>query len=86
LAAKLRTSHLLFLGYSLRDWNLRVMLYRLWGEQAGRNFKSWAIQSKPSPIDQAAWDDRGVDILPVRVETFVDAIRESMPLEEVEVA
>jgi SIR2-like protein len=86
LAAKLRTSHLLFLGYSLRDWNLRVMLYRLWGEQAGRNFKCWAIQSNPSPIDQAAWDDRGVDILPVRVESFVDAVREWMPHEEVEVA
>ncbi|MGH3974899.1 MAG: SIR2 family NAD-dependent protein deacylase, partial [Pseudonocardiaceae bacterium] len=33
LAAKLRRSHFLFLGYSLRDWNLRVMLFRLWGEQ-----------------------------------------------------
>ncbi len=86
LAAKLRTSHMLFLGYSLRDWNLRVMLYRLWGEQGGRNFKSWAIQSHPSPIDQAAWDDRGVDILPVRVEAFVEGIREWMPPEGGEVA
>jgi SIR2-like domain len=75
LAAKLRTSHFLFLGYSLRDWNLRVMLYRLWGEQEGKKFKSWAIQSDPSPIDRAAWDERGVDILPVPVEDFVAAIR-----------
>jgi hypothetical protein len=62
LAAKLRTSHFLFLGYSLRDWNLRVMLYRLWGEQEGRNFKSWAIQADPDPIDRAAWNKRGVDL------------------------
>lgn len=81
LAAKLRTSHFLFLGYSLRDWNLRVMLYRLWGEQDGRKFKSWAIQADPSPIDRAAWDERGVDILPVRVEDFVAAIQERFPTE-----
>jgi hypothetical protein len=74
LAAKLRTSHLLFLGYSLRDWNLRVMLYRLWGEQEGKKYKSWSIQSDPSPIDEAAWDERGVDILRVRIEDFVAAI------------
>lgn len=74
LAAKLRNSHFLFLGYSLRDWNLRVMLYRLWGEQAGRNFKSWAIQKKPDRIDEVAWEERGVDILDIKVEDFVAAI------------
>ncbi len=43
LAAKLRKSHFLFLGYSLRDWNLRVILHRIWGEQK-LTYKSWAIQ------------------------------------------
>jgi hypothetical protein len=74
LAAKLRSSHFLFLGYSLRDWNLRVMLYRMWGEQEGRTFKSWAVQADPSPIDQAAWDERGIDILPIKVEDFVEVM------------
>jgi len=71
LASKLKTSHLLFLGYSLRDWNLRVMLYRLWGEQQGRNFESWAIEANPDQIDLKAWAKRGVDTLHVRVEDFV---------------
>lgn len=79
MQAKLRTSHFLFLGYSLRDWNFRVLLYRLWGEQEGKNFKSWAIQANPDPIDSAAWDERGVDILPVRVEDFVTAIEQRLP-------
>ncbi len=79
LAAKLRTSHFLFLGYSLRDWNVRAMLYRLWGEQEGKNFKSWAIQADPNPIDRAAWDERGVDILPVRVEDFAAAVEQRFP-------
>ena len=51
LAAKLRKSHFLFLGYSLRDWNLRVILHRIWGEQK-LTYKSWAIQLNPEPIDQ----------------------------------
>ena len=33
LAAKLRRSHFLFLGYTMADWNLRVILHRLWGDQ-----------------------------------------------------
>jgi hypothetical protein len=84
LAAKLRTSHFLFLGYSLRDWNVRAMLYRLWGEQEGKNFKSWAIQADPDPIDRAAWEERGVDILPVRVEDFVAAVEQRLPPQQVE--
>jgi hypothetical protein len=78
LAAKLRTSHFLFLGYSLRDWNVRAMLHRLWGEQEGKNYNSWAIQDNPDFIDRAAWDKRGVDILPVRVENFVAAIEQRL--------
>ncbi|MGH3961860.1 MAG: SIR2 family NAD-dependent protein deacylase [Pseudonocardiaceae bacterium] len=79
LAAKLRNSHFLFLGYSLRDWNLRVMLHRLWEEQEDRDFKSWAIQKDPDRIDQAAWKKRGVDILSVTVEDFVAAVEPRLP-------
>ena len=32
LAAKLQRSHFLFLGYTMADWNLRVVLKRLWGD------------------------------------------------------
>jgi SIR2-like domain len=71
---KLRASHFLFLGYSLRDWNLRVMLYRLWGEQQGMTYNSWAVQADPDPIDKFAWDERGVDILSVGCEQFVPAL------------
>jgi hypothetical protein len=78
LRSKLKNSHMLFLGYSLRDWNLRVMLYRLWEEQGGRNFESWAIQVDPDQIDRKAWAKRGVEILPVRVETFVAEVEQRL--------
>jgi SIR2-like domain len=62
LPAMLRNSHLLFLGYGLKDWNLRVILHRLWGERK-LSWKSWAIQRDPDPLDRTFWDKRDVEIL-----------------------
>ena len=75
LAAKLRRSHFLFLGYSLRDWNLRVILHRLWGEQK-LSYKSWAIQLAPPPIDQEFWRKRDVETLDVGLEEYTAALSE----------
>jgi hypothetical protein len=77
LAEKIKRSHFLFLGYSLRDWNVRVMLYRL--RKGGTRRKSWAIEANLDPVDLATWDERGVDILHVRVENFVAAIEQRLP-------
>lgn len=70
LVVKLRRSHFLFLGYSMRDWNLRVILHRIWGQQT-LSYKSWAIQLDPDRIEQEFWHKRGVDILNVRLEDYV---------------
>lgn len=77
LAAKLRKSHFLFLGYGLRDWNMRVILHRLAGEQK-LTYKSWAIQRNPTELDQKFWDRRDVDILDVDVDQYVDQLQEAM--------
>lgn len=58
LPAKLKKSHLLFLGYGLRDWNLRVILHRIWGSQK-LSWKSWAVQLNPNELDQEFWRVRG---------------------------
>ena len=47
LAAQLRRSHLLFVGYDLEDWSPRVFLRRLWGEER-INYRSWAIAETPN--------------------------------------
>src|SRR5262249_22034363 len=70
IAAKLRRSHFLFLGYGLRDWNLRVILHRIWAERR-LSFKSWAVQLAPQPIDQKLWQKRDVDILDLKVEEYI---------------
>jgi len=86
LAAKLRRSHFLFLGYSMRDWNLRVILHRIWGEQKLK-YKSWAVQVGPSELDREFWGLRGVDILDLRLDDYVaalDAALEELLTEPVE--
>jgi hypothetical protein len=77
LIEKLRRSHCLFLGYSLRDWNLRVILNRVWGDETLRS-KSWAIQRNPDPVDEGLWGQRDVMILNLRLEDYIDGLREAM--------
>jgi hypothetical protein len=65
---RLTSSGLLFLGYSLSDWNLRVILNRIWGTRKLVG-KSWAVQREPedarvSKIEQTLWDSReNVDLV-----------------------
>ena len=70
LAAKLRNSHFLFLGYSLRDWNLRVILHRIWGEQSS-TLQVVGDPARPRPIDEEFWRRRGVDVLDTSLEEYV---------------
>lgn len=71
LRERMADGHFLFLGYSMRDWNLRVILNRIWGAQH-LDLKSWAVQREPETqaerdIEEALWRDRG-DVEPLYVE------------------
>jgi hypothetical protein len=61
LLEKMKSSSFLFLGYSLRDWNLRVILYRIWQEEQ-IPFQSWAIQKSPEEFEQLFWAPRNVRV------------------------
>ena len=52
LLERMADSHFLFLGYSMHDWNLRVILNRIWGGQQ-LDLKSWAC-SVPRPMQASA--------------------------------
>ena len=70
LAAKLKKSNFLFMGYTLRDWNLRVILQRLWTQQQ-LSYTSWAIQENAEALDRKFWGKHNVEILNVRLEDYV---------------
>ena len=74
---KLRNSSYLFLGYGLKDWNLRAILRRIWGEQV-MSFGSWAIQKQVDPIEQAFWRNRKVDILPLDLEEYFELLGDAL--------
>ena len=61
VARRMHRCHYLFLGYSLRDWNLRVMLHRIWQDRAKQN-NSWAVVSAPDPLEVEAWRSRRRDV------------------------
>lgn len=81
LTARLRKSNFLFLGYSLSDWNLRVILYRIWrGNRL--TYNSWAIQLDPNDLDRRSWEKRGVEIIKQPLEDYVatlDAALKMLP-------
>jgi hypothetical protein len=84
-----RDRQFLFLGYGLNDWNLRLVLRNLrnvlpeagaGASRGGRGQQpSWAIQFKPSPLESALWDARGVKIYDMSIDEFVRQMRGANP-------
>jgi hypothetical protein len=77
LMRRIRESDMLFLGYSMRDWNLRVILRQIWAEQ-GFSTGGWSIQLRPSEVDQRFWARQRIEILDVPLEDWVDAMLEQL--------
>ncbi|MCC7164190.1 MAG: SIR2 family protein [Anaerolineae bacterium] len=81
LLERMSWSHFLFLGYSLRDWNLRVILHRIWGEQKFK-YKAWAVSEtnlmaeKPQPLEQEFWRLRDVDIIKMPLDDYIEGLQE----------
>jgi hypothetical protein len=57
LLTRLCNSHLLFLGYSLRDWNFRVFLRRIKRNRT-QDFTSWAVVRNTDDEEQSFWRER----------------------------
>jgi SIR2-like domain len=74
LAARLRRSHFLFLGYPVEEWSLRVFLHRLFGREKS-GYRSWAIGPEPGEIEQELWRQRGVDVVDVPLDEYLAALR-----------
>jgi len=85
ILARLRKSCFLFLGYSMSDWNLRVILHRIWGEQP-LSYKSWAIRKDVDAVEKALWDSRKVAVLDIPLEDYVTELEQRVGALAVEAA
>jgi len=78
---QLRRANLLFLGYSLEDWNFRVLLQRLHKiqqkEQEGTR-RHWAFRKmdQPDEVEVKFWEKRGVNLYSLPLEDFFAKLRE----------
>jgi hypothetical protein len=70
IAECFRESHFLFLGYGLRDWNLRVILHEIWRKWR-RRYGSWAIQHTPAPLEYQFWLKRDLTIYDMSIDDFL---------------
>jgi DNA-binding SARP family transcriptional activator len=70
LAAHLRRSHFLFVGYEMVDWNLRLVMHRVWGDRP-LAYHSWALDPEPTALEQAFWRRFDVDVLEVDPDAYV---------------
>ena len=73
IAARLRRSHLLFLGYAVDDWSLRVFLRRVWGHDR-LAYRSWAVQSSAESLARELWHERGVDAYDVGLDGYSEQL------------
>jgi hypothetical protein len=76
LALSISQRSLLFLGYGLRDWNVRVLLHKLASRPSlrGGRVQSWAVVREPSMADRALWEARNVRMHDIDLEAFVQGL------------
>ncbi len=77
LKSKMLTSSFLFLGYSLSDWNLRVLLHRIFDERP-RQTPSWAVLNKFEELDEKFWEKRNVDFFNIPLSQYVAELRRQL--------
>jgi DNA-binding SARP family transcriptional activator len=73
LAARLRRSHLLFLGYEVHDWSLRVFLRRVWGGDR-LAYRSWAVQPTSETVARELWSERGVELCEHELDEYAEEL------------
>ncbi len=71
VSALMQGKDLLFLGYSLADWNVRVILRKLLKRTAAaKPVKCWAIVSGKSQVAQQVWQAHNLNIYPMDLADF----------------
>jgi hypothetical protein len=75
--SKIAPSTILFLGYSLEDWDFRT-LYKGLVEKGSRQFakKSFAIQKNPSKLMVKFWEAKGIEIYDMHVYDFAKLLED----------
>jgi DNA-binding SARP family transcriptional activator len=79
LAARLRRSHFLFVGYGMREWSLRLVFARM---AAGEplSYRSWAVVPEARSLERQFWRARDVDLLELSLDDYADGLARNVGL------
>lgn len=78
LKEKMLPRRFLYLGYSLSDWNLRVLLRGISHRSRFRGQKTWAIMNKHEPWDPMYWDKHGVRLIQLSLTSYIEILNEHL--------
>jgi hypothetical protein len=74
ISALMEGKDFLFLGYSLEDWNVRVILRKLLTGPVAGGVKFWAIVNGPNEIQQQVWQAQSLNIYPMDLLVFAEKL------------
>lgn len=74
LLDKLHNSNHLFLGYNIREWCLRALLYRIW-EDNKPPMLCWAVQGHITQVETNYWEGCGVKTIDGSLSTYLAGLR-----------
>jgi hypothetical protein len=74
LQAVLKRRHFLFMGYGLRDWNLRVILRRIW-QGRGAPHHSFAVLLDADALEEQFWQDKDVAMIKWDLDDYIAGLR-----------
>jgi hypothetical protein len=77
LAEEIGECHILFVGYGLKDWNMRVLLKRVW-QDSRLQWPSWAVQLDIDNVEARLWDDRNVTLIDADLSEFTEKLKEHL--------
>ncbi len=77
LGAEIQACPILFVGYGLSDWNMRVLLRQLWRDRR-LGWESWSLQRVQDidPGEEKLWEGRNVQLIGGKIEAFTVRMRE----------
>ena len=63
--------NILFLGYTLGNWNQRIILHRIWRSLGLKKDSWWAIQPHPEEFAQKLWDSYHVNLYDINLRDYI---------------
>jgi nucleoside phosphorylase len=86
LVNKLLRNHILFMGYDLSNWKLRLILRRIWQDTPLNRCKSWVVCNlHPGRLVEQLWSDRRVAIVERELENYITELSQqinALPVQE----